>query len=440
MNAHLEGPTRRFDGGAVLAIGFGTAAAQWVLGYLLHLPFLQAPSPLVLVVMLLLLVIGGVLAGRHAAGPLRSAAAAGAVAMGADLLVLGSLLAEGGPEGIMRRAALWIPGALLFGAAVALIGGWIGARQVRAHYDAESWNGRFAVVAATATLAMMAIGGLVTSHEAGMAVPDWPRTFGSNMFLYPLSRMTGGIYYEHAHRLFGALVGLTTVVLSIRLWAIDRRRWIKGLGSLAVLLVVAQGVMGGLRVTQASLPLAVAHGITGQLFFALIAALAAFCTTRWRAPATSGGVDGTRDRSWVVGMVGLLVGQLALGAIVRHTGQGVMPHILVAVIVAGVALRCGVRAWFQHHERPPLPALGVLLCVCVSVQAVLGFAAWVATSRRALQQNPAFDDLLFTTWHQFNGAVLLGVATLFAVWTFRLLPHQLAGSRGAELHPGTASG
>ena len=90
----------------------------------------------------------------------------------------------------------------------------------------------------------------MTSAEAGLAVADWPTSFGYNMFLYPFSRMTGGIYYEHAHRLLGALVGLTTLVLALFLQRVETRRWVRRLGWAALLMVVVQGVLGGLRVAQ----------------------------------------------------------------------------------------------------------------------------------------------------------------------------------------------
>ena len=69
------------------------------------------------------------------------------------------------------------------------------------------WPHRLAVLTTAATFLLILAGGVVTNTGTGMAVPDWPTTFGYNMFLYPLSRMTGGVYYEHAHRLFGSLVG-----------------------------------------------------------------------------------------------------------------------------------------------------------------------------------------------------------------------------------------
>ncbi|MBW7939502.1 MAG: COX15/CtaA family protein, partial [Candidatus Omnitrophica bacterium] len=138
------------------------------------------------------------------------------------------------------------------------------------------------VVGVAATFLLIIVGGLVTSNDAGLAVVDWPNSFGYNMFLYPLSRMTGGIYYEHAHRLFGSLVGITTLVITFHLFRVDQRKWVKNFSLLVLAVVIAQGILGGLRVTgkftlatspeevAPSLTLALVHGVLGQFFLGLM--------------------------------------------------------------------------------------------------------------------------------------------------------------------------
>src|SRR6202030_768137 len=112
-----------------------------------------------------------------------------------------------------------------------------------------SWLSRFAWLTAAATLALICLGGLVTSHEAGLAVPDWPNSFGYNMFLFPIPHWVGGVLFEHTHRLIASSVGLLTVVLCVALFIIEKRRWVKTLGLIAVAAVIVQGILGGLRVT-----------------------------------------------------------------------------------------------------------------------------------------------------------------------------------------------
>src|SRR6516165_10287301 len=124
-----------------------------------------------------------------------------------------------------------------------------------------------ALAAAVCTLPLLYVGGSVTTYRVGLAVPDWPTTFGINMFLYDFWNAPFGVRVEHTHRLYGAAVGLFTILLAGWLLVHDRRRWMKAMGVLALVSVIVQGVLGGTRVTQLSTTLAAIHGVTGQLFF-----------------------------------------------------------------------------------------------------------------------------------------------------------------------------
>ncbi len=139
----------------------------------------------------------------------------------------------------------------------------------------------FAVANAVATFLLIGLGGLVTSHEAGMSVPDWPTTYGYNMFLFPVDKWVGGIFYEHSHRLLASLVGLLTTILAVWLWLKDPRKWMVWLGIAAFLLVIAQGILGGLRVRWQLDWLGVPHGAVAQTFLALTAAIALFASRWW---------------------------------------------------------------------------------------------------------------------------------------------------------------
>ena len=138
------------------------------------------------------------------------------------------------------------------------------------------WLHRFAVITAAATFCLIWVGGLVTSHGVGMAVPDWPTTYGYNMFFFPFSKWVGGIFYEHSHRLVASGVGLLTVTLCVWLWLKEERRWLRWLGVVALAAVVLQGVLGGLRVTQMKDVIGVFHATLAQLFFGLVSAIALF--------------------------------------------------------------------------------------------------------------------------------------------------------------------
>jgi cytochrome c oxidase assembly protein subunit 15 len=188
----------------------------------------------------------------------------------------------------------------------------------------------FAVLTALATLALIGIGGLVTSHEAGMSVPDWPTTYGYNMFLFPINKWLGGIFYEHSHRLLASLVGLMTTVLAVWLWLKDRRPWMPWLGVAAFLLVVAQGVLGGLRVTLHMDSLGIYHATIAQLFFVLTCAIALFTSRWWVAQASrlpdqtnAQNAAGTAALRWLVLATTLLIFiQLIIAAAMRHQHAG----------------------------------------------------------------------------------------------------------------------
>ena len=154
-----------------------------------------------------------------------------------------------------------------------------------ANLTINRWPHRAAWLLACGTFPLILMGGMVTSYGAGLAVPDWPNTYGYNLFLYPLASWlhVWDVFLEHSHRLIGASVGMITIALAVLLWACDRRRWIRWLGVAALVGVCYQGVLGGLRVTRKSLLLADVHGCTAPLFFALCVGLVVVTSVRWQA-------------------------------------------------------------------------------------------------------------------------------------------------------------
>src|SRR3954471_16280120 len=139
---------------------------------------------------------------------------------------------------------------------------------------------RLALLTAAATFPLIFMGGLVTSHGAGMSVPDWPNSYGYNMFLFPPRLWVGGILYEHTHRLMATVVGILSIALTIVAWRTETRRWVRWLAASTLLAVILQGVLGGLRVVLVKLDLAIVHACIAQAFFCL-AALVAVVTSRW---------------------------------------------------------------------------------------------------------------------------------------------------------------
>src|SRR5689334_22894306 len=123
---------------------------------------------------------------------------------------------------------------------------------------------------------------MVTSKGVGLAVPDWPTTFGYNMFLFPVSKWVGGIFFEHTHRLIASTVGFLTIILTIWLWRAEARPWVRRLGVFALLAVILQGVLGGLRVTLLKDQIGVFHASLAQAFFGLIVFIGVVRSAAWQ--------------------------------------------------------------------------------------------------------------------------------------------------------------
>jgi len=248
------------------------------------------------------------------------------------------------------------------------------------------WTHALAWAAAGATFPLIWMGGLVTTYGAGMAVPDWPSTFGYNLFLYPLESWLAvwDVFLEHSHRLLGASVGLLSIALAVALWLTDRRRGMKWLGLAALAGVVLQGVLGGLRVLGNEIFLAKVHGCTGPAFFALAAALVTLTSPAWPAyGGPAGSTPGFRRAAWL--LAAAIYTQIVLGANLRHQdpegGAGwfrlwVWLHVIVAGVV--VAATVAMRVWASSRAGQPVVVrrAGLLVGLLV-LQVCLGIAAWV---------------------------------------------------------------
>lgn len=180
---------------------------------------------------------------------------------------------------------------------------------------------------------------MVTSKNVGLSVPDWPTTFGYNMFLFPISEWVGGILFEHTHRLMGSLVGLLTIILAVWLWLADDRLWLRNLGLIAVVGVILQGILGGLRVTMMKDQIGIFHACVAQTFLGLLVLIALVTTNFWRSvsnfrrgpangyPQAGGNLTAlsrqvSRHRlsikTLAIAITAAIYVQLALGATMRH--------------------------------------------------------------------------------------------------------------------------
>ncbi len=416
---------------AAIPVGIGATVSMWSAGYLCRLPFIEAPPWLLFFLLVMILILAGRVAASRSSDRFRSALMTGAIAGVIDLLVLGAVLVpeEATVSSVVVSASTFVLGCMALaalGAATTSGGG----------STAEKGVESITRTAFFATLMLVGIGGLVTSEEAGMAVPDWPGSFGNNMFLLPLSRMTGGIYYEHAHRLFGSLVGLVTLSMAIYCWRIARRRSLSWLGLLASVQVVVQGILGGYRVTEAksvevvagqvtesvesglSLVLRVVHGIHGQLFLAVLAVMATLASISWRTEAPV-----VHHRTWARAsrwLLVLLCCQLLLGGLSRHISRSwVVPHLiggflaLLAVIV--VAAMVGQESSSRTRSR-----LAIAMILATITQLSLGFMTLAATGSEVRSASSGVSETLLATLHQSLGAVILCISAALLCWCRRV--------------------
>lgn len=288
------------------------------------------------------------------------------------------------------------------------------------------WLNRFAVFTALSTLFLISVGGLVTSHGVGMAVPDWPTTYGYNMFLFPPSQWIGGIFYEHTHRLVASFVGLLTTVLAVWLWLKEERRWLRWLGVAAFVGVAFQGVLGGLRVTLYKDEIGIFHAAIAQLFLVLVSCIALFTSQWWQRAAAANlrwHVPSFVRVLFVVATLFVLL-QLILGAMMRHQHAGlavpdfplaygqIWPPMDQAFIERVNSARIDVRDFkpitaFQIglHMAHRIGALATLILV--------GFCAWA--SRRVLGGKSGLTKMAMAWFCLILVQAGFGVATVLSV-------------------------
>jgi len=177
---------------------------------------------------------------------------------------------------------------------------------------------RVALLTAFSTFLLIVVGGLVTSKGAGMSVPDWPTTYGYNMFLFPYSKWVGGIFWEHSHRLIASGVGFLTLILAAVTFWKEKRTWVRWLAVAAVAAVILQGVLGGLRVTLYKDQIGIFHALLAQSFFGLVLVLAAVTSRGFLAGNWTGDAAAAPLRRLAVAALFLTYFQLGIAATIRH--------------------------------------------------------------------------------------------------------------------------
>jgi len=252
-----------------------------------------------------------------------------------------------------------------------------------------------------------------------LAVPDWPTTFGYNMFLYPWSKMIGGIFYEHSHRLIASSVGMITIALTWTFWVKEQRLWLRYLAVVALGLVIVQGLLGGLRVVLLQQTLAIIHACAAQAFFALAVSLALFSSAEWRAPVVGKPiVDGGRLRRLATVTTVLIYLQIAFGAVLRHTGERIDAHLLFAALVVLHVVLLLTRTLRLHAGDAKLLRPAYLLTGLLALQTLLGVASYLSKFTVMLRW-PYEVVVLTTTTHLIVGALMLAASLVFTLRAYR---------------------
>ena len=308
---------------------------------------------------------------------------------------------------------------------------------------------RLSVLAVCMVWPLIWVGGLVTTYDAGMAVPDWPGTYGYNLFLYPLDTWVLGpfdLFIEHGHRLLGAFVGFVAILIVIASLRHEPRNWVRALSVGLLLMVICQGLLGGMRVVLSDRTLAMVHGCVGPAFFSLCVAMSVITSRIWWR---SLGEDifstkiGKRHLFLAGVIFALSYTQILLGAKVRHVLPDALPahftltvalHISVGMFLWLLSVcafvgfrRCGDLTLFR-------PVFALLLSV--TLQMTLGIGTWVVNygwpgilgasfirsipgAAEYLIQAKGFWDSAIVTAHVAVGSLILAISTMLALRVMR---------------------
>ena len=300
---------------------------------------------------------------------------------------------------------------------------------------------RFALFTACCTAFLIFVGGLVTSTASGLSVPDWPTTYGWNMFSFPYSKWVGGIFYEHGHRLTASFVGFLTVILTIWMWLKEKRAWVRWVSTAALGAVILQGALGGLTVIFL-LPawISTLHACLAQTFFCSVIALAVFTSPRWKRglPPVKSHAESIPLQTLCALTTAAVYVQLIIGALMRHTNAGlaipdfplalghIIPpftsdrvvihfaHRVGAAIVASMIVWTFYRIVRSYSDHPLLFRPALTMLILVAIQLTLGaITVWTAKA------------VIPTTAHVLNGALVLGTSFLLTLRAYAMVVVQV---------------
>jgi cytochrome c oxidase assembly protein subunit 15 len=278
---------------------------------------------------------------------------------------------------------------------------------------------RFAVFTVGWTVLLLIAGALVTSNDAALSVPDWPKSFGT--WTPP---MVGGVFYEHSHRVIAGVLGVFTLILAIWIWMKEERRWLRWFAVIAVGGIVAQAILGGQVVIQLlHYWLPVIHACFAQIMFGALLSIAVFTSEWWIADRPQLDNRGSPSiHSLAVLNAGVIFLQVFLGAGFRHKEIPIWPHAAGSLAVLGTVIWTAVVLRKRFESSRELTKMRILLHAVFGLQFLLGIGAYWSRLATAEAPQPVRMMIVLTVTHTVVGALLFAVAILTILFCYRLVP------------------
>jgi heme A synthase len=280
---------------------------------------------------------------------------------------------------------------------------------------------RFACFTVVWTVLLFVAGALVTSNDAALSVPDWPKSFGT---WFPTSRqLAGGAFFEHSHRAIAGALGVFILLLAILIWMKDSRRWLRWFGVIAVGGVVVQAVLGGEVVRQLlHYWLPVMHACFGQIIFAAVLGIAVF-TSKWWMEGYARLADRGSPSIHTIATLNaeMIFLQVVLGAGFRHQELPVGPHILGAFVVMATVVWTAIALRKRFGASPELTRARMLLHAIFGIQFLLGFGAYWSRLATLEAPGPMPVMVLLTVAHTVVGALLFAFSVLIVLICYRIV-------------------
>jgi cytochrome c oxidase assembly protein subunit 15 len=292
---------------------------------------------------------------------------------------------------------------------------------------------RFAVLVVAWTVLLLVFGALVTSKNAALSVPDWPKSFGT--WFPSLRQLAGGAFFEHSHRVIAGVMGVLTLVLAVLIWMKDSRLWLRWFAAVAVGGVVVQAVLGGEVVRQLlQYWLPVLHACFGQVMFAAVLGIAVF-TSRWWIEEQPHLPDGGTPSIHALAILNAAVifCQVVLGAGFRHSEIPVWPHMAGALVVLATVTWTAVVMRKRFGDAAEMGRARVWLHAIFGLQFLLGFGAY--WGRLASEKTgPTSATVLLTVTHTVVGALLFAfsIFVVLICWRLVLRSGEVAAARRDE--------